>query len=78
MESIIENHLTAMRYGEFMVQASEASSPFEIKFTSREVSAWRGMALMKRMLDSMNFRSAASQWNICQSHDPIAAIRPCN
>lgn len=47
-----------------MAQASEASSSFEIKFTAREVSAWGGMALMKRMLDSMNFRAAASQWDL--------------
>jgi hypothetical protein len=32
-----------------MAHISEAESPFEIKFTSREVSAWGGMALMKRM-----------------------------
>ena len=47
-----------------MAQVSETSPAFEIKFTSREVSAWGGMALMKRMLDSMNFRAAASQWNL--------------
>lgn len=47
-----------------MAQSSETSSAFEIKFTSREVSAWGGMALMKRMLDSMNFRAAASQWDL--------------
>lgn len=47
-----------------MAQPSETSSAFEIKFTSREVSAWGGMALMKRMLDSMNFRTAASQWDL--------------
>lgn len=47
-----------------MAQPSETSSAFEIKFTSREVSAWEGLALMKRMLDSMNFRTAASQWDL--------------
>ena len=47
-----------------MAQPSETSSAFEIKFTSREVSAWGGLALMKRMLDSMNFRTAASQWDL--------------
>ena len=40
-----------------MAQTCETSAAFEIKFTSREVSAWGGLALMKRMLDSMNFRS---------------------
>ena len=47
-----------------MARVSEPESPFEIKFTSREVSAWGGMALMKRMLDSMNFRAAASPWDL--------------
>jgi hypothetical protein len=47
-----------------MTKPSETSSDFEIKFTSREVSAWGGLALMKRMLDSMNFRTAASQWDL--------------
>ena len=47
-----------------MAQPSETSSAFEIKFTSREVSAWGGLALMKRMLDSMDFRTAASQWDL--------------
>ena len=39
---------------------------FEIKFTDREVSAWGGMVLMKRMLDQMEFRQAASGWNLPQ------------
>lgn len=47
-----------------MAQPSETSPAFEIKFTSREVSAWGGMALMKRMLDSMNFRTAATRWDL--------------
>lgn len=47
-----------------MAQASGTEAPFEIKFTSREISAWGGMALMKRMLDSMDFRKAASQWEL--------------
>ena len=47
-----------------MAQPSGAADDFEIKFTSREVSAWGGLALMKRMLDSMSFHTAASQWNL--------------
>ncbi len=42
------------------------SGAFEIKFTDREVSAWGGLALMKRMLDSMEFRQAASSWDLPQ------------
>ena len=49
-----------------MARVSEPESPFEIKFTSREVSAWGGMALMKRMLDSMGFQNAALQWDLPQ------------
>jgi hypothetical protein len=37
---------------------------FEIKFTDREVSAWGGMALMKRMLDQMGFQQAVSGWDL--------------
>lgn len=44
-----------------MAQPTETTAPFKIKFTSREVIAWGCMALIKRMLDSMNFRTAASQ-----------------
>lgn len=47
-----------------MSQPSGITEDFEIKFTSREVSAWGGLALMKRMLDSMSFHTAASQWNL--------------
>jgi len=46
------------------IQSSDPESPFEIKFTSREVSAWGGLALLKQMLGSMNFKQAASQWNL--------------
>lgn len=45
---------------------SATSGGFEIKFTDREVSAWGGLALMKRMLDSMAFRQAASVWDLPQ------------
>ncbi len=47
-----------------MSHLSETKPPIEIKFTAREISAWGGMALMKRMLDSMNFRKAALQWDL--------------
>ena len=48
-----------------------AENGFEIKFTSREVSAWGGMALLKRMLDQMGFRQAAAGWDL-----PAAGIQP--
>lgn len=39
-------------------------SGFKIKFSNREVSAWGGMALLKRMLDQMDFRQAATGWDL--------------
>jgi hypothetical protein len=44
--------------------ANAPEGGFEIKFTDREVSAWGGMALMKRMLDQMGFQQAASGWDL--------------
>ena len=35
-----------------------------MKFTSREVSAWGGLALLKRMLDGMDFGSAMQSWGL--------------
>lgn len=35
-----------------------ANGPFDLKFTSREVTAWGGLALLKRMLDGLDFKSA--------------------
>ena len=31
---------------------------FDLTFTSREVTAWGGLALLKRMLDGMGFNEA--------------------
>ncbi len=39
-------------------------SPFEVKFTSREVSAWGGMALLKRMMDGMGLAAAMQSWEL--------------
>ena len=41
-------------------------NPFELKFTSREVSAWGGLALLKRMLDGLNFKEAMQSWQLPQ------------
>ena len=30
-------------------------TPFDLKFTSREVTAWGGLALLRRMLDGLGF-----------------------
>ena len=38
--------------------------PFDLKFSSREVTAWGGLALLKRMLDGMGFRSGVQSWQL--------------
>lgn len=37
---------------------------FSVGFTDREVTAWGGVALLKRMLDSMDFRQAITGWGL--------------
>lgn len=39
---------------------------FELKFTSREVTAWGGLALLKRLLDGLNFKAALQSWPLPQ------------
>lgn len=41
-------------------------TPFNLKFTSREVTAWGGLALLKRMLDGMGFKGAVQSWDLPQ------------
>ena len=35
-----------------------ANDPLDLKLTSREVTAWGGLALLKRMLDGLDFKAA--------------------
>jgi len=35
---------------------------FDVKFTSKEVTAWGGLALLKKMLDAMAFGQAIKDW----------------
>ena len=37
---------------------------FDVKFTSREVSAWGGLALLRRMPGGMDFKSAMQSWGL--------------
>ena len=39
-------------------------TPFDLKFTSREVTAWGGLALLKRMLDGLRFKEAVQSWGL--------------
>jgi len=41
-------------------------TPFDLKFTSREVTAWGGLALLKRMLDGMGLKEAVQSWDLPQ------------
>lgn len=40
------------------------ADPFDLKFTSREVTAWGGLALLKRMLDGLDLRAALQSWQL--------------
>ncbi|NJS35647.1 MAG: IS1380 family transposase [Brachymonas sp.] len=37
---------------------------FDLKYTSREVTAWGGLALLKRMMDGMGLRGAIADWDL--------------
>ena len=37
---------------------------FDLKYTSREVTAWGGLALLKRMVDGMGLREAIREWGL--------------
>jgi hypothetical protein len=44
--------------------ALPSEQPFDLKFTSREVTAWGGLALLKRMLDGLDFKAALQSWDL--------------
>ena len=46
------------------MSSERPDSHFEINFTNREVTAWGGLALIKRMLDQMALRQAMSNWDL--------------
>ena len=35
---------------------------FDLKYTTREITAWGGLALLKRMMDGMGLRQAIEDW----------------
>jgi hypothetical protein len=47
-----------------MAQKRLEGNGFSISFTDREVTAWGGLALLKRMFDTMGFRQALSSWGL--------------
>jgi hypothetical protein len=55
---------------------------FDLTFTSREVTAWGGLALLKRMLDGMGFNEAVQSWDLHppgsnQGYRPEQVPRTC-
>lgn len=62
-----------------MAQQILMGNEFSVSFTDREVTAWGGLALLKRMLDSMGFRQALSSWGLPapgsnRGYDPVQLI----
>lgn len=55
-----------MRYGENMQQKRLHGEGFTVAFSDREVTAWGGLVLLKRMLDTMGFQNAVLTWNLPQ------------
>jgi len=57
-------------------------SDFEMRFSNREVTAWGGLALLKRMLNVIGFRTLARSWNLPQPsskrvYPPTQIIEQC-
>jgi len=40
----------------------QAFESFDLKYTTREITAWGGLALLKRMMDGMGLRQAVDRW----------------
>lgn len=40
----------------------QAFESFDLKYTTREITAWGGLALLKRMMDGMGLRQAIESW----------------
>lgn len=62
-----------------MAHSTLSGDGFSVSFTEREVTAWGGLALLKRMLDSMGFRQAVVSWGLPlpgsnRGYDPVQLI----
>ena len=49
---------------------------FELRFTDKEITAWGGMGLLKRMLDHMQFDTALSFVQACPNPALTGATQP--
>jgi len=47
-----------------MVRKRLEGDGFSVSFSDREVTAWGGLALLKRLLDTLEFREALGQWSL--------------
>lgn len=47
-----------------MAESTLTGDSFSVSFSDREVTAWGGLALLKRMLDGMGFREALASWGL--------------
>ena len=79
MDSIREILFESIQQGIIMAQQILMGNEFSVSFTDREVTAWGGLALLKRMLDSMGFRQALSSWGLPapgsnRGYDPVQLI----
>jgi len=45
-------------------QGGDCATPVELKFSTREVTAWGRLALLKRMLDGLDFRTGIKSWQL--------------
>jgi len=62
----IRNSELNQRFAAIFGRDMNPSEPFELKFTSCEVTAWGGLALLKRMLDGLDFKRAVQSWQLPQ------------
>ena len=42
----------------------QAYDAFDLKYTSKEVTAWGGLALLKRMMDGLGLHEAIQSWDL--------------
>jgi hypothetical protein len=51
---------------------------FDLRFTDKEITAWGGMGIMKRMLDHLHFDTLRSVLLACHNRGAIGATDPSN
>jgi hypothetical protein len=64
MDTIGDNSFVARGCIGSKVSPSLSGDGFSVGFSDRAVTAWGGLALLKRMLDSLGFREAVGSWDL--------------